>query len=326
MLNASKGPDFSFIVPAYNEEAVISKCLASLRQTITPGTPAEIIVVDNGSTDNTRANAERLESITVYRCPGAKVGAVRNLGARKARGQYLVFIDADCLVDPDFLARAKDLVKTDPERVWGGGATNPENATWVERHWLLETDGKALLPKHLIGASILAPRFLFEKVGGFDENLESGEDTNLHHRFLMAGITVSMTDALNVAHLGNAKTISAFFHRQAWHGRSYHPNPLKNLHDPVYILTLLSGLGALVGLLLLPAMPREGALLLAFSAMAPAILTAKRFLRAKRWPRSLREAIRCYVLDGMYVMGRLKGAIDSSLNPQSRTTQNSEPR
>jgi len=107
----------SVIIPVYNEEKHIVQCLKSLNnQTLKP---LEIIVIDDGSTDNTLKilrtpySALRTEVVLIKQ-NHLGTGAARNLGAKKSRGKILVFIDADMEFDQNFL---KDL--TAPLRVPG---------------------------------------------------------------------------------------------------------------------------------------------------------------------------------------------------------------
>jgi len=105
----------SVIIPTYNEEDVILECLESLGEQTYPD--FEIIVVDDGSTDATvskcqmfRLKADRpldekvkSEKLKVFKQKHKGAGAARNLGAIKAKGEILVFVDADMTFDKDFL-------------------------------------------------------------------------------------------------------------------------------------------------------------------------------------------------------------------------------
>lgn len=93
----------SVIIPTYNEEEMIGECLESLRQQSYKN--MEIIVVDDGSTDKTRDLVSGVELLT-QRHGGP--GEARNLGAKEARGDILVFVDADMTFDKDFV---KNLIK-----------------------------------------------------------------------------------------------------------------------------------------------------------------------------------------------------------------------
>jgi glycosyltransferase involved in cell wall biosynthesis len=97
----------SVIVPVYNGGEHLARCLGAIARSVRP--PEEVIVVDDGSTDNSAALAERYGAV-VLRVAGAPTGpaSARNLGARWSQGDVLVFIDADVAVHPEALARIAD--------------------------------------------------------------------------------------------------------------------------------------------------------------------------------------------------------------------------
>ncbi len=112
----------SIIIPVYNEEEVIRNCLASLtRQTIAK--EMEIIVVDDGSTDETLDEIRETRSeiqvrrqgvgIKIFRQNHLGPGAARNLGAGQAKGDILVFVDADMEFAPDFVAKLVAPIESD---------------------------------------------------------------------------------------------------------------------------------------------------------------------------------------------------------------------
>src|SRR5690554_1839093 len=170
---------FSIIIPCLNEERYLKECLFSLRSQNYPRELFEIIVVDNGSLDGSLEIARNLADIAVS-LPKANVGAVRNFGSKYASSQFLVFIDADCTVDVNWLNRANHILASSSDVVFGGGCLLPQNPVWVEKYWLLEDSKGNSLPSALIGCSILINRDIFDRIGGFDENLASGEDSLLH--------------------------------------------------------------------------------------------------------------------------------------------------
>ena len=96
----------SVIIPTYNEESVIADCLKSLEGQ-THG-DFEVLVIDDGSSDKTleavkKAGSKRLKGIFKQNHKGP--GAARNLGAKRAEGEVLVFVDADMTFDRDFLRK-----------------------------------------------------------------------------------------------------------------------------------------------------------------------------------------------------------------------------
>ena len=100
-----KRPQVSVIVPVYNVEKEVSKCLLSL--ILQKFEDYEIIIVDDGSTDNSNDVCEKIKSrsdkIRLFKTKNNGLSAARNFGIGKAKGSYIVFVDSDDYVDPDFL-------------------------------------------------------------------------------------------------------------------------------------------------------------------------------------------------------------------------------
>lgn len=96
-------PKISVIIPAYNEQDCVQECINSLfEQTFKP---LEIIVVDDGSQDKTLHILKKFKGIKVLRQPHLGPGSARNKGAKKAKGEILVFVDADMTFDKRFIDR-----------------------------------------------------------------------------------------------------------------------------------------------------------------------------------------------------------------------------
>ncbi len=97
----------SVVVPAYNEEEFIGKCITSLEKQSIPREEYEIIVSDSSSTDRTLEIAEK-HSVRVVKCKKHSAGFARNAGARKAQGKILAFIDADTVASKQWLEGVKE--------------------------------------------------------------------------------------------------------------------------------------------------------------------------------------------------------------------------
>ena len=109
----------SFIVPAYNEEVMVGATVRTLRASASAlGAPYELLVVDDDSTDAT-ADVARDSGAAVLQVKLRQIAAVRNAGARAARGDLLVFVDADTLVPENTLRAMLDAVSGG---AIGGGA------------------------------------------------------------------------------------------------------------------------------------------------------------------------------------------------------------
>lgn len=107
-------PDVSIIVPVRNAAVLIGKCIESvLRQKYTGW---ELLIVNDGSSDETRevalSFAEKDTRINLYDSKGSGVSAARNLGLEHAKGKYITFLDADDMLEPDFLSKAVKIAET----------------------------------------------------------------------------------------------------------------------------------------------------------------------------------------------------------------------
>jgi len=114
---------FTVVLPTYNRPQALERCLGSLQELQFDPEQFEIIVVDDGgSCDLTPVVAKFTggPDLQLLRQANAGPGAARNLGARKARGQYLAFIDDDCLATPTWLHDYEQALKKDREALWGG--------------------------------------------------------------------------------------------------------------------------------------------------------------------------------------------------------------
>ena len=177
----------SFIVPAYNEEVMIGATLRALRASAEAlRQPYEVIVVDDASTDST-AQVARANGATVLRVDLHKISAVRNAGARAAKGDLLVFVDADTLVPEatlramlDALARGAvgggARVRFDGHGIPAGSRHGAEFGCWLLFHMAFAG-----------GCFLFARRDAFEAAGGFDERYFASEEIHLRLALAKSG-------------------------------------------------------------------------------------------------------------------------------------------
>jgi glycosyltransferase involved in cell wall biosynthesis len=165
----------SFIVPAYNEEHELPQTLSALRAAAeSSGQPYEIIVVDDDSSDATAEIARRAGAI-VLAVRRRQIAAVRNAGARAARGDILFFVDADTQISA---AHVTGALRALAAGCAGGGAhvtTGGSVPLWGHIFvWVFCTIYFAI--NLGAGAFLFTMRENFEAVGGFDEQLFAGEE------------------------------------------------------------------------------------------------------------------------------------------------------
>ncbi len=214
-MDSPDGPRISVIIPVHNRPRLVREAVQSvLLQTYRD---FEVIAVDDGSTDETpRALADLADGdaagrVRIRRVPHCgRPGAVRNRGARSARGRYLAFLDSDDLWAPEKLERQLALHAPPEGRIFSDGAADAARLPaprishtrerWIrdgrtvsqagQRHRRSGDLFEASLKKCIIGPStVLMERSLFEELGGFREDLEVGEDYELwlrltHHHFV----------------------------------------------------------------------------------------------------------------------------------------------
>ena len=169
-------PDYSIVVPAFNEEALLPATMAALRAAMA-AVPlrGEVLVADNNSTDRT-AEAARAAGARVVFEPVNQISRARNAGARAALGRFLVFVDADTLVPPPLLREA--LTALAAGGACGGGATVEMEGvtTAVARSmvalWNAVSRGRRLAA----GSFVFVRREAFDAVGGFSERVYASEE------------------------------------------------------------------------------------------------------------------------------------------------------
>lgn len=182
----------SFVVPAHNEESLIGDTLAVLRHSAEAlGVPFEIIVVDDVSTDRT-AEIAREQGATVIAVDKRQIAAVRNAGATVARGETLIFVDADTHVPAATLAAA---MRALDNGAIGGGATltlDPGSPMWG-RIAIAMTISVIRLARWAPGCFVFVRRGAFEAIGGFDERYFATEEIVLSRALKKLGRMVIVT-------------------------------------------------------------------------------------------------------------------------------------
>lgn len=180
MTHANKENFYSFVVPAHNEEAYIKHILESFNNLNYPRENFEVIVVENGSTDNTlaEANSYAKEGIRVMAAPKRGVSHARNLGARHAspKSTWLIFLDADSAVKPNFLHELDKFLQKNPSDFFVGGTAliNPVEKTIAARFWFWIINLSRRFTKYPWTMQILRAD-LFGMVT-YEESLNYGED------------------------------------------------------------------------------------------------------------------------------------------------------
>lgn len=189
-----KRPLFSVIIPALNEENFLPHLLASLAAQTHKN--FEVIVVDGKSKDKTisvaQGYASKLPSLAVIVSQEANLPLQRNLGARQARGEWLVFVDADSVFLPYFIDRAEQFIQTHKPQLFTPWASpdseDPKDAqftlfanVYVEATEIFK---RPLAP----GPLTIVHKSVYDSVGGYDETHKFHEDVDFGLRLFKSGV------------------------------------------------------------------------------------------------------------------------------------------
>lgn len=211
---AGERPDFSIVMPCFNERGMVSEAIESCLSQLGDST-LEVIVVDDGSTDGTfdflRSRFSEAAKVKIHRQSNAGPGAARNLGVKNALGDHILFLDADDLIGPEFLKTVKAAI--DGCSVGGGFMVlSPFSYFQTEktrsRSWMQFFRAPRMSRKFraynrfclLTGncfpiSSCVMRRQFFLDSGGFDESLRHHEDWDLWIRMVARAEEILYTDA-----------------------------------------------------------------------------------------------------------------------------------
>jgi len=201
----------SIIIPTLNEAKIIESTLRTLTATLT--LPHEVIVSDGGSSDRTAELAARYaNTVVVFSGAGRQtIGEGRNDGAKAAVGDFLVFLDADCVIpEPDrFLAQALAHFEKNPGlvgltaylRVFPADETLSDKLVSGIANLGLRVANNLLKRGASMGEFQMIRREAFARVGGFREDLIAFEDTDMFRRLSRIGRTM-IAPKLRVLHSG----------------------------------------------------------------------------------------------------------------------------
>jgi glycosyltransferase involved in cell wall biosynthesis len=158
----------------------------------------EVVVVDGGSTDGTWETLQREEGILALREPGANIARGRNVAIRAAAHDLLAVTDADCVLDPDWLARIVEPIERGAEVAAGLYRPLAASASLLQvcaAAIAVPDPDEVRLGWMPSSRSLAMTRGAFEAAGGYPEWLEVGEDMYLNHRLVENGARMELAPA-----------------------------------------------------------------------------------------------------------------------------------
>lgn len=188
---------FSIIIPFYNSEGTLAVTIESVINQVSE--KMEIILVNDGSIDGSKAIAESYlnnEFIKMINQRNLGVSAARNSGAKISDGEYLIFLDSDDTLTPGCL----DLISSNLNQGFGYLVWGIRRITKQE---IIDIFPKIVSYFSLLAGSYAIRRDLFFELGGFDEKLKFGENTELFHRVNLHEMSFIYLDFLGLIYYQN---------------------------------------------------------------------------------------------------------------------------
>jgi glycosyltransferase involved in cell wall biosynthesis len=310
------------VVPVLNAKKHLRACLDSILRAIERYPNAELIVLDNGSVDGSyeillREYGDRAR---IQQIRGLPVGALRNRGAALAEGEFVVFIDSDCTVIPDYFEQALAVLQRTNADATGSEYGLDDSCHWIERTWyLIHTPSSDGLVKFITSGNLVIRRTAFLAVCGFDENMISCEDMDLGARLNAAEFKVYQAHCVRAFHAGGDKSLRVFFLKNAWRSMGM-LGMLRNswLFKPVfalfaYVLLWVAAVVNLVGSH--SSLVTRIALLVVLVNLAPVLTIAYRGWQVKRFHAPLRSILlyHLYFLAQLFAMWKVLVSLGHSL-------------
>ncbi|MFA6023167.1 MAG: glycosyltransferase family 2 protein [Candidatus Pacearchaeota archaeon] len=210
----------SVIIPAYNEENYILSCLKSIENQSYK--KAEIIVVDDGSTDNTKEiirdfSKKSKIKISLLEQNHGGPGKARNLGAKQAKGKILLFVDADMTFDKEYV---KLLVKPILEGKTIGTEEKTQRANNLDNIWskcwgMYVKGYPETRKKGNVFRAISKEKFI--ELGGFDSKYGYADDRTFYFKY---GLVSDLVEGAICYHR-NSETLKEVYKQSRWIGASY---------------------------------------------------------------------------------------------------------
>ena len=217
-------PFVSVIVCSYNGGRTLAACLDSLGKLNYPD--YEVIVVDDGSTDDTAYIAAQFPHVRYIHQSNHGLSHARNTGAAAAKGEVLAYTDSDCMADVDWLYYLiGTLVSADYAGV-GGPNVTPLAQNWIQACVAAAPGGPShvlltdTIAEHIPGCNMAFYRWAFESMGGFDpEYRKAGDDVDFCWRIQQAGWVIAFSPTAIVWHYRRF-TLRAFLKQQDGYGEA----------------------------------------------------------------------------------------------------------
>jgi glycosyltransferase involved in cell wall biosynthesis len=236
-------PKVSVVVASYNGARTLDLCLASLAHLNYP--EYEVILVDDGSTDNTQEIARRYPDVRIIHQSNQGLSTARNAGIAASKGEIVAFTDSDCRADEDWLYYlVNDLLRCDFTGIGGHNFLPPDDSPSAAAvlaspggpAHVMVTDQRA---EHIPGCNMGFYKWALDEIHGFDPVFrKAGDDVDICWRLQERGFNIGFSPAGFVWHYRRS-TVKAYLKQQAGYGEA---EALLTQKHPEYFNLLGGGL------------------------------------------------------------------------------------
>jgi glycosyltransferase involved in cell wall biosynthesis len=313
---------FSVVVPVLNSKDHLCDSLTSILAAVDRYRNAELIVLDNGSDDgsyeillNEYSHCARIQQIR-----GISVSALRNHGARLANGEFIAFLDSDCIIAPDYFDQALHILRDYADATGSQPMLEPDSPHWIERTWHdIQLPDRDEFVKAISSGNFVIKRQAFFAVGGFDEKMISDEDDDLGIRLNDAGFKLYQARAVRAIHAGADDSLRVFFFKSAWRSMGMFRMMKHSWMSKPLLITFAHLLFCIAAPIYLFAShaswPTRIAVFLVLVTFAPAITVVYRMLQVRRLlyaPLRLMLLYHVYFIARFYTLWKMLMSIGAS--------------
>jgi glycosyltransferase involved in cell wall biosynthesis len=247
----------SVVIPAYNAERTIGEAVVQSLSQTKGSLQVELVVVDDGSTDDTAAIAESAGA-TVIRQQNAGPAAARNRGWQSATGTFICFTDSDCIPIAGWMENLLDGFTDSHVGAVAGSyeIANPSSwlARWVQQEIMERHKRMPPFIRAFGSYNVAIPRHVLQATGGFDPvyRRASGEDNDLSYRIIKEGWRIAFRPQARVSHYHPDKLwtyLKEQYRHGFWRAKLYKNHPdmvggddytrLRDRLEPILVLGIV---------------------------------------------------------------------------------------
>ena len=316
-------PKYSLIVPTYNRVNELRELFPSING-LQKSNLLELIIVDDGSTDSTEEYVKNYKSkleIKYYKQKNLGPGSARNLGMKKAHGEYFLFVDSDCILPSDYLIKIDEFLINHDSEAFGGPDTYHHSFSPLLKainYSMTSFIGTGGTRGGKNGVTKFYPRSfnmglhrsVFDRIGGFS-SLRHGQDMDYSARIYEAGFKVDLIADAYVYHKRRTSLWKFFKQIHNWGVTRIN---LASLHDgmlkPIHLAPSLIVLVSITGLIALPFL-NYGWIIFVLGSSLVVLLGMTAFIQSLLMYGSIKIAllsiITLFIQVGAYGIGTLNG-------------------